>query len=115
METSDLFCHDLTSTPQPGIGKVLVTGATGYIGGRLVPELLAREYKVRVLARSPSPADCKKLNIYSQHPSRQRLCHNSSSRPSPVKRGASRDPEVPEMMPFPWIPDLAMLRVARPE
>ena len=54
MEASDLFCHDLTSTPQPGIGKVLVTGATGYIGGRLVPELLARGYRVRVLVRSPS-------------------------------------------------------------
>jgi uncharacterized protein YbjT (DUF2867 family) len=54
VEASDLFCHDLTSTPQPGIGKVLVTGATGYIGGRLVPELLARGYKVRVLVRSPS-------------------------------------------------------------
>ncbi len=55
METADLFCHDLTSTPRPGIGKVLVTGATGYIGGRLVPELLARGYQVRVLVRSPSP------------------------------------------------------------
>jgi len=54
VEASDLFCHDLTSTPQPGIGKVLVTGATGYIGGRLVPELLARGYRVRVLVRSPS-------------------------------------------------------------
>ena len=55
METADLFCHDLTSTPRPEIGKVLVTGATGYIGGRLVPELLARGYQVRVLVRSPSP------------------------------------------------------------
>jgi len=54
VETVDLFCHDLTSTPQPEIGKVLVTGATGYIGGRLVPELLARGYQVRVLVRSPS-------------------------------------------------------------
>jgi len=32
---------------------VLVTGATGYIGGRLVPELLAAGFSVRVLARSP--------------------------------------------------------------
>ncbi|MEL7977625.1 SDR family oxidoreductase [Isoptericola sp. F-RaC21] len=32
---------------------VLVTGATGYIGGRLVPELLAAGYRVRVLARHP--------------------------------------------------------------
>ena len=31
----------------------LVTGATGYIGGRLVPELLAAGFRVRVLARRP--------------------------------------------------------------
>ncbi|TKJ26455.1 SDR family oxidoreductase [Blastococcus sp. CCUG 61487] len=31
----------------------LVTGATGYIGGRLVPELLAAGHKVRVMTRSP--------------------------------------------------------------
>ncbi|MGK2947336.1 MAG: SDR family oxidoreductase [Acidimicrobiales bacterium] len=32
---------------------VLVTGATGYIGGRLVPELLEAGYRVRCLVRSP--------------------------------------------------------------
>jgi uncharacterized protein YbjT (DUF2867 family) len=31
----------------------LVTGATGYIGGRLVPELLAAGFRVRCLVRSP--------------------------------------------------------------
>jgi uncharacterized protein YbjT (DUF2867 family) len=31
----------------------LVTGATGYIGGRLVPELLAAGHRVRVMARHP--------------------------------------------------------------
>lgn len=31
----------------------LVTGSTGYIGGRLVPELLAAGFRVRVLARDP--------------------------------------------------------------
>jgi uncharacterized protein YbjT (DUF2867 family) len=31
----------------------LVTGATGYIGGRLVPELLDAGYRVRCMARSP--------------------------------------------------------------
>ena len=32
---------------------VVVTGATGYIGGRLVPRLLEKGYRVRCLARSP--------------------------------------------------------------
>jgi len=34
--------------------KVLVTGATGYVGGRLVPRLLERGHTVRVMARDPS-------------------------------------------------------------
>lgn len=33
--------------------RCLVTGASGYIGGRLVPELLAAGHHVRCLARSP--------------------------------------------------------------
>jgi hypothetical protein len=75
----------------------------------------------------------------------RRLCHDSSSRPSPVKRGASRDPEVLVIVLFPfavfrpqplvgspvsslrsdptlservpgfWIPDLAKNCIARPE
>lgn len=32
---------------------VLVTGATGYIGGLLIPRLLERDYRVRALARNP--------------------------------------------------------------
>ena len=32
---------------------ILVTGATGYIGGRLIPRLLEKGYKVRCLARTP--------------------------------------------------------------
>lgn len=34
--------------------RALVIGATGYIGGRLVPRLLAGGYDVRVLARDPA-------------------------------------------------------------
>ena len=33
--------------------QCLVTGASGYIGGRLVPELLAAGYSVRCMARDP--------------------------------------------------------------
>jgi uncharacterized protein YbjT (DUF2867 family) len=33
---------------------ILVTGATGYIGGRLVPKLLEAGYRVRCLVRDPS-------------------------------------------------------------
>ncbi|MGW7055316.1 SDR family oxidoreductase [Streptomyces sp. NPDC054887] len=36
----------------PGL-RCLVTGATGYIGGRLVPELLDAGHQVRCLARTP--------------------------------------------------------------
>jgi uncharacterized protein YbjT (DUF2867 family) len=37
------------------VGTVLVAGATGYIGGRLVPELIGRGYTVRVMVRAESP------------------------------------------------------------
>jgi uncharacterized protein YbjT (DUF2867 family) len=40
------------TSPAPAPTTCLVTGATGYIGGRLVPELLDRGYRVRVMTRS---------------------------------------------------------------
>ena len=36
-----------------GEKTVLVTGATGYIGGRLVPHLLRMGYRVHVFVRDP--------------------------------------------------------------
>ena len=59
-DTFSLFCHDLPTQPLPDAGLVLVTGASGYIGGRLVPELLARSYLVRAMVRAFSPT-------YSKH------------------------------------------------
>jgi len=52
LTNDDLFCRDLPTNPLPQMGKILVTGATGYIGGRLAPELLVRGYQVRVMVRS---------------------------------------------------------------
>jgi uncharacterized protein YbjT (DUF2867 family) len=54
-EDKNLFCSDLPTIPRPEIGLILVSGASGYIGGRLVPELLARGYRVRVMVRADSP------------------------------------------------------------
>ncbi|MDQ0676330.1 uncharacterized protein YbjT (DUF2867 family) [Pseudarthrobacter siccitolerans] len=42
-----------TSSTRPSGKTVLVTGATGYIGGRLVPRLLDEGHTVKVLVRSP--------------------------------------------------------------
>lgn len=41
----------MTDSPQK---PILVAGATGYIGGRLVPRLLQRGYRVRALCRTPA-------------------------------------------------------------
>lgn len=56
----EFYCFDLPTKPLPGIGKILVTGASGYIGGRLVSELLARGYQVRVMVRG-APASNRNL------------------------------------------------------
>ncbi|TVQ53118.1 MAG: SDR family oxidoreductase [Phycisphaerales bacterium] len=42
---------------RPESRKILLTGATGYVGGRLAPRLLRAGYKLRCLVRSPSKLD----------------------------------------------------------
>lgn len=56
MEERDFFCDELATKPCPETGLVLVTGATGYVGGRLVPELVRRGYRVRAVARAGAAA-----------------------------------------------------------
>ncbi len=51
-ETDDLFCPDLPTEPLKDDPLILVTGASGYIGGRLVPELIERGYRVRAMVRA---------------------------------------------------------------
>jgi len=54
---SERFCDGLCSQPRPSIGTVLVTGATGYVGGRLAPELQARGYRVRIFVRGAAAGE----------------------------------------------------------
>lgn len=43
--------------------NILVTGATGYVGGRLVPRLLEKGYNVSILVRDPSKVKGRWKNV----------------------------------------------------
>ncbi len=54
-----------SKNPLPAHGTIFVTGASGYIGGRLVPRLLDRGYSVRCLARQPQKLEAR---TWASHP-----------------------------------------------
>jgi uncharacterized protein YbjT (DUF2867 family) len=64
--------------------QVLVTGVTGYIGGRLVPELLKAGHRVRVMARSPRRLDRREW----RH--RVEVVEADASEPDQVARAVER-------------------------
>ena len=45
------YCDDLPTPPLPVNTRILVTGANGYVGHRLIPELIFRGYFVRCMFR----------------------------------------------------------------
>jgi uncharacterized protein YbjT (DUF2867 family) len=45
------MCQGLPTRPKPELGRILVTGASGYVGGRLIIELISRGYQVRAMVR----------------------------------------------------------------
>lgn len=50
---------------KPNEGTILVVGATGYVGGRLVPLLASKGYRVRAMGRSLDKLNCRP---WARHP-----------------------------------------------
>jgi uncharacterized protein YbjT (DUF2867 family) len=56
------YCEDLATEPLTPNTKVLVTGAKGYVGHRLIPELVGRGYHVRCMVQN------KNIPFVLEHP-----------------------------------------------
>ncbi len=69
----------------PGTKNVLVTGATGYVAGRLIPQLLSEGYRVRAMGRSLTKMGARP---WARHPFVQ-LVRGDIMDPSSLVRAAS--------------------------
>lgn len=61
---------------------ILVTGATGYVGGRLTPKLLEAGYRVRAAVRTPSKLNCR---AWAGHPNLEIVAADMLDRESMIR------------------------------
>ena len=84
--------------------RVLVTGATGYVGGRLVRALLEQNYQVRVLVRDP-----KKVKQYTWANSVEVVVGNATDYTSTFE--ALKNIDIAYYFPIPSIAQLSLMRL----
>ena len=87
--------HGMSSPPAgelveklPGRQTVLVTGATGFIGSRLVAALGEAGHQVIALVRNPAKADMLRAADHADHQPRSIGCRRRTSMPSSISRAS---------------------------
>jgi uncharacterized protein YbjT (DUF2867 family) len=87
--------------------KILVMGATGYIGGRLVPLLLEQGHEVRCLSRRPEKlrgvwwaGDCEIVQGDALDPESLTPAMSNKSRRSTPRQTLVDTPEGPQLKPI---------------